>query len=118
MAYVSKADKARIAPAMKLVAKKYGFKISVSVKHNSTIIAKIKNADVLIADSPYDAAQVYERGVDINQYHIKSSFNKYAVFLEELHAAMKGNDYYNNDDAMTDYFDRSHYTCITLLPNK
>jgi hypothetical protein len=29
-------------------------------------------------------------------------------------AAMKGTKYYNNDDAMTDYFDRSHYTNIYI----
>ena len=36
------------------------------------------------------------------------------AFLNELLAAMKGTKYYNNDDAMTDYFDRSHYTDINI----
>jgi hypothetical protein len=27
---------------------------------------------------------------------------------------MKGTKYYNNDDAMVDYFDRSHYTDINI----
>ena len=35
-------------------------------------------------------------------------------FLLELLAAMKGPTIFNNDDAMTDYFDRSHYTDINV----
>ena len=35
-------------------------------------------------------------------------------FLNKLLAAMKGPNYFNNDDAMTDYFHRSHYTDINV----
>ena len=35
-------------------------------------------------------------------------------FLNELLAKMKGKNYYNNDNAMIDYFDRSHYTDINI----
>jgi hypothetical protein len=34
--------------------------------------------------------------------------------LNELLDAMKGPKYFNNDDAMTDYFSRSHYTDINI----
>ena len=37
-----------------------------------------------------------------------------ANFIEELDAAMKGVNYYNNDDAMTDYFDRAFYIDINI----
>ena len=37
-----------------------------------------------------------------------------ANFIEELAAAMKGVGYYNNDDAMTDYFDRAFYIDINI----
>ena len=35
-------------------------------------------------------------------------------FLNELLAAMKGPKYFNNDDAQSDYFHRSHYTDINV----
>ena len=35
-------------------------------------------------------------------------------FLKELLDAMKGPKYFNHDDAMTDYFHRSHYTDINI----
>ena len=37
-----------------------------------------------------------------------------ADFFNELVAAMKGPEYFNDDDAMTDYFSRSHYTSINV----
>ena len=118
MAYVSKEKKADLAPAMKAVAKKYGFKLSVSVKHHSTIVAKIKDADLIIEDYALDDPWIGSYGLDVNQYHIDSQFNKYAKFLNELHDAMLGKDYFDHSDAMTDYFHRSHYTAITLFPSK
>ena len=35
-------------------------------------------------------------------------------FLNELLTAMKGPNYFNNDNAMIDYFHRSHYTDINI----
>ena len=35
-------------------------------------------------------------------------------FLNELKDAMEGPNFFNNDDAMTDYFSRSHYTDINV----
>jgi hypothetical protein len=34
--------------------------------------------------------------------------------LTELLSAMKGPEYYNNDNSMIDYYDRSHYTDINF----
>jgi len=53
--------------------------------------------------------------IQVNTYHIDSHYRgKAKAFLTELLAAMKGPDYFNNDDAMTDYFHRSHYTDINV----
>ena len=51
----------------------------------------------------------------VNVYHIDEWYEGVAKnFLNELLNAMKGPKYFNNDDAMTDYFSRSHYTDINV----
>jgi hypothetical protein len=51
----------------------------------------------------------------VNEYWIHEHYKGVARdFLTELLAAMKGPDYFNNDDAQTDYFHRSHYTDINI----
>jgi hypothetical protein len=53
--------------------------------------------------------------IQVNTYHIDSHYKgKAKAFLNELLDAMKGPKYFNNDDAMTDYFHRSHYTDINV----
>jgi hypothetical protein len=56
-----------------------------------------------------------EAYIDVNPYWIDQHYSGIARdFLNELLDAMKGPNYFNNDDAMTDYFSRSHYTDITI----
>ena len=50
MAYVSKQDKAELAPAIKAVLKKYNMKGSISVRHHSTLVVKIKQGAIDFAD--------------------------------------------------------------------
>jgi hypothetical protein len=53
--------------------------------------------------------------IDVNVYWIDTHYNGVARdFLNELLDAMKGDQYFNDDDAMTDYFSRSHYTDIEV----
>jgi hypothetical protein len=53
--------------------------------------------------------------IQVNTYHIDAHYSgKAKAFLNELLDAMKGPKYFNNDDAMTDYFHRSHYTDINV----
>lgn len=120
MAFVSKDMKAKLAPAMKAVAKKYGFKVSVSIENHQVLVAKIKNASEIIADDSSVAADrlIGEWGYDVNQYHIESHFKKYAKFLAELHCAMMGPEWFDHSDSMVDYFYCSHYNRISLFPNK
>lgn len=108
MAYVSQDDKKKLAPAIKAVLKKYKVKASIAVRHHSTLVVNIKEGAV-----PFKPSDHYQ----VNEYHYENQYadNPTLVsFLSELISAMKGPDYYNNDDAMTDYFDRSHYTDINF----
>ena len=110
MAYVSQEDKAKLAPAIKKVLSKYGMKGSISIRHHSSLVVTLQSGAIDFKD--YTHGDGY---IQVNTYHIDSHYTgKAKNFLNELLAAMKGPDYFNNDDAMTDYFHRSHYTDINV----
>jgi len=110
MAYVSQKDKAELAPAIKKVLSKYGMKGSISIRHHSTLVVTLQSGAIDFKD--YSHGDGY---IQVNTYHIDSHYTgKAKNFLNELLAAMKGPNYFNNDDAMTDYFHRSHYTDINV----
>ena len=111
MAYVSQKDKAELAPGIKAVLKKYKMKASIAVRHHSTLVVNIKSGAI-------DFSGNYTHGdnyIQVNEYWIDDHYANNTVaknFLNELLAAMKGSKYYNNDDAMTDYFDTAYYVNI------
>jgi len=110
MAYVSQDDKAKLAPAIKKVLSKYGMKGSISIRHHSSLVVTLQSGAIDFTD--YTHGDGY---IQVNTYHIATQYQgKAKAFLTELLAAMKGPDYFNNDDAMTDYFHRSHYTDINV----
>jgi len=110
MAYVSQADKKALAPAIKKVLSKYGMKGSISIRNHSTLQVTLQSGAIDFKD--YSHGDGY---IQVNTYHIDSHYTgKAKAFLNELLAAMKGPKYFNNDDAMTDYFHRSHYTDINV----
>lgn len=110
MAYVSKEDKAKLAPGIKAVLKKYGMKGTISVRNHSTLVVKVSAGEIDFSE--YMRNDAY---IDVNVYWIDAHYSGVARdFLNELLAAMKGPDYFNHDDAMTDYFHRSHYTDIEI----
>lgn len=113
MAYVSQKMKQELAPGIKAVLKKYGMKGSISVRHHSTLVVNIKQGKI-------DFSGNYTHGdryIQVNEYWIDDHYAENPTardFLNELLAAMKGPNYFNDDDAMTDYFSRSHYTDINI----
>ena len=110
MAYVSQADKKELAPAIKKVLSKYGMKGSISIRNHSTLQVTLQSGAIDFED--YSHGDGY---IQVNTYHIDSHYSgKARAFLNELLDAMKGPKYFNNDDAMTDYFHRSHYTDINV----
>ena len=105
MAYVSQEMKAKLAPAIKAVLKKYGMKGTIAVRHHSTLVVNLQQGPI---DFGGDRIQV-------NEYWIHEHYAGVARdFLTELLEAMKGPDYFCEDDAMTDYFHRSHYCDIHI----
>lgn len=111
MAYVSQADKKRLAPGIKAVLKKYDMKGTIAVRNHRTLVVKLRSGRIDF--SPYMHAR--DTHIDVNVYWIDSHYDGVARdFLNELLDAMKGDEYFNDDDAMTDYFSRSHYTDIEV----
>ena len=111
MAYVSQADKKALAPAIKAVLKKYNMKASISVNNHSTLCVNIKEGAIDFSDD-FTHGDGY---IQVNEYWIDDNYaGVKGDFFNELLAAMKGPKYFNDDDAMTDYFSRSHYTNINV----
>ena len=105
MAYVSQEMKAKLAPAIKSVLKKYNMKGSISVRNHSTLAVTVKQGSI---DFGKDHVQV-------NPYWIHEHYQGRAQsFLTELLDAMKGPDFFDHSDAQIDYFDRSHYQDINI----
>lgn len=105
MAYVSQEKKAQLAPAIKAVLKKYNMKASISVRHHSSLVVTITSGNIDFGDGY----------IQVNEYWINEHYTGVACkFLTELLEAMKGPDYFNDDDSQTDYFHRSHYTDICI----
>ena len=110
MAYVSKQLKAELAPAIRAVLNNYNVKGTIAVRNHSTLVVNIKQGAIDFED--YSHGDGY---IQVNTYWIDSHYKGAARdFLNELKAAMEGPGFYNNDDAMTDYFNRSHYIDINI----
>ena len=124
MAYVSQEKKKALAPAIKEVLKKYRMKASISVNNHSTICVNIKEGaiDFIGEQNKKNQEIAYRRGVNfvasdgyiqVNEYY-PETYGDASDFLVELVDAMKGPDYFNNDDSQSDYLHRSHYTSINV----
>jgi hypothetical protein len=105
MAYVSQELKAKLAPTIKAVLKKYKVKGSISVRNHMSLVVTIKEG----------AVNFGKDHIQVNPYHIDAHYaGKARSLLNELKAAMEGPEFFCEDDAMTDYFHRSHYIDINI----
>jgi hypothetical protein len=131
MAYVSQATKAKLAPTIKAILKKYGVKGSLSIRTHSSLVLTLKSGKIDFVENyiATDAAKphagkmsadqiayIRKNGyLDVNTYWIHEHYTgKAKAFLTEMKAAMEGPDFFNHDDAQTDYFSRSHYVDINI----
>ena len=109
MAYVSQTDKKELSVGIKKVLKKYNMKGNIGVKHHSSLYVDIMEGPMEFKHSHGDGY------TQVNTYWIHEHYKGVQKkFLTELLAEMKGTKYYNNDNAMFDHFDRSHYCDINV----
>ena len=120
MAYMDQEMKKKLAPGIKAVLKKYGMKGSISVKHNAEIVVTLREGNLdLISGYERKTGQKTNGYIQVNPYSIDCDFpGILAQFLEELRAAMDGQDTdignWNKSDSMTDYFNVGWYTGINI----
>lgn len=131
MAYVSQEMKAKIAPVVKAICKKYGVKASLSVHTGSTLTLTVSQGSIDFVENyiatdlakPYgnkmSAEQIAyirrDNALDVNVYWAHEHFSGTArKFLTEAIAALKGPDFFDHSDAQTDYFHCSHYVDINI----
>ena len=109
MAYVSQEMKKELAVDIKKVLKKYGCKGNIGVKNHMSLYVDIMEGPI---DFDFSHGEGYSQ---VNTYWIDDHYKGIAKqFLNELLTAMKGPNYYNNDNAMIDYFDIAYYIHINV----
>jgi len=107
MAFVSQDKKKELAPQIKSVLKKYGMKGTIAVRNHMSLV-------VTLTEGVIDF-EVDRDNFQVNPYWVSKHHTGVARdFLVELVDAMRGKDFYDNTDIMTDYFDVSHYIDIDV----
>lgn len=124
MAYVSKENKADKAPKLRALAKQYGLKATVAVRHHSTLVLNISQGSIdfignmantgkFQTASEYDAC-LKRTYIDVNTYWLHEHFSGKALeFLTKAKEIMQAGNH-NNSDIMTDYFDVGWYIDINI----
>ena len=116
MAYMNQERKAQRAPVIKAICQRYGVKATLSVRNHMTLVLTIKQGKIdFLGNYNRVTGRTAERSIDVNPYWYHDHFDGEAKeFLKEVIAAMYGSDYYDRSDAMTDYFDTSHYIDVNI----
>jgi hypothetical protein len=105
MAYVSQEDKTKLTPAIKAVLDKYDMKGTISIRNHMSLVVTVKSGPIDFGGD----------NTNVNLYWIDQNYSGAARdFLNELHRAMMGPDWFCDDDVQTDYFHRSHYCDIHI----
>ena len=115
MAYVSQELKAKIAPKVKAICKKYGVKGSLSVSHHSGLVLTIKSGKLdFFKDAVKFPLQRDMTHCDVNVYHYRDHFTgKSLKFLSEVIPAMnEGN--WDKSDIQSDYFNVGWYVYVNV----
>ena len=124
MAYISQAVKKELAPGIKAVLKKYGVKGSIGINNHSSLVVNIKEGSIdFIAEANAKNKEIAERRnqpyypnegyIQVNTYY-PEYYGGASTFIEELVQAMKGTKWYDNSNAMIDYFDTAYYLDINI----
>jgi hypothetical protein len=127
MAYMSQEHKARLAPTIKEICKRYGIKATLGVHNHSTLMLTIKqgpidfigNSNEVCGNDHFQLARGFKPNTSgyesVNPYHYDKHFSGPALdFLSEVIPAMYGPDYFDESDSQTDYFHCSHYIDVSI----
>lgn len=118
MAYMNQEKKAKLAPQIKEICKKYGIKATLSINHHMTLNLNITSGKIDFLSSGKRCGSIGSANTEVdftvNPYWYHQHFDNEALaFLTEVHQAMNvGN--HDNSDPMTDYFDVGWYAHVNL----
>jgi NAD+--asparagine ADP-ribosyltransferase len=120
MAYVSQELKAKLAPKIKAICKKYGVKASLAVRHHSTLVLNIKEGKVDFITDYNECNHNSPRfepatgSIQVNPYHYKSHFQGDAYhFLSEVIPEMNAGNW-DKSDIQSDYFNVGWYIDVNI----
>jgi hypothetical protein len=130
MAYVSQELKAKLAPSIRAVCKKYGVKASVAVRNHMTLVLNVKQGSIDFIENyiETDKAKAYcnymdegqiayfrkNQSLDVNPYHYRDHFSGRALkFLKEVMTIMNDGNW-DKSDIQTDYFNVGWYVDVNI----
>lgn len=127
MAYMNQERKAKIAQTLKPILAKYKVKGSLSVRNHSTIVLTLKsgaidfigNSNRVCGNNFYQVQRGFKPndiGYDqVNPYWFQDHYDGDAkAFLTEAFKALKSADWYDESNAMIDYFNIAYYVDINI----
>jgi hypothetical protein len=126
MAYANQELKAKVAPVIKALCKKYGVKGTLSINNHSTLVLTVSQGSIdfignanrmnrEFAERRGEIAREIKDHIQVNTYHVDSHFDGVArEFLDKAVAALKGPEFFDHSDLQTDYFNVSHYIDINI----
>ena len=114
MAYVSQELKAKLAPRIKTICKKYGVKASLAVRNHSTLVLNVKSGTLDFFEEFARSEDARKFGIQVNPYHYEKHFTgKSLKFLTEVLTAMNDGNH-DRSDIQTDYFDVGWYVDVNI----
>jgi hypothetical protein len=127
MAYMNQERKAKITKVLKPILAKYKVKGSLSVRNHSTIVLTLKsgaidfigNSNRVCGNDFYQVQRGFKpttSGYDqVNPYWFQDHYDgKAKAFLTEAFKALKSADWYDESNAMIDYFNTAYYVDINI----
>ena len=114
MAYMSQDKKAKIAPVIKAICKKYGVKASLAVRNHSTLVLNVQQGPVDFVKDFGDSEDAAKFDIQVNPYWYHEHFvGESKQFLTEVITAMNvGN--HDRSDIQSDYFDVGWYVDVNI----
>jgi len=114
MAYVSQELKAKIAPQVKAILKKYKVKGSLAVRHHSTLVLNIKEGALDMYQDFAKPEDAQKFGIQVNPYWYQDHFaGKTKAFLSEVIPALNAGNW-DKSDIQSDYFNVGWYISVNI----
>jgi hypothetical protein len=114
MAYMSQEKKAKIAPAVKAILKKYNVKASLAVRNHSTLVLNVKQGSIDFIKDFGNSEDAAKFGIQVNPYWYHEHFTgESKKFLTEVITAMNDGNH-DRSDIQTDYFDVGWYVDVNI----